>query len=122
MADWFFPEVTAIKVQVPIEIEVFVAAQAGETLLLAPHVPLHLGERLRGIEHPDAASILELFDPSEDRDELLRRVANEAGAAEAQITRVQGREGIAEGARGEPQLAQEFREQLIVIDQFAGGD
>src|SRR5688500_14271872 len=50
-AHWLLPKMAAVKVQVPIEIKIFVAAKAGETLLLTPDMALHLGERFGWVEH-----------------------------------------------------------------------
>src|SRR2546425_10731763 len=50
-----FPEMTAIEVQVPVEIEIFMPAQAAKFLWLLAEMPLHFGERLGGINHRIAA-------------------------------------------------------------------
>src|SRR5579859_282958 len=43
------PIMTAIKVEVPVQIEIFVPTQATKFFLFAAQMPLHFGERLHGI-------------------------------------------------------------------------
>src|SRR5581483_2336558 len=117
-----FPKVAAVEVQVPIEVKILVPAQAAEFLGLLAQVALHFGQRFGGIHHRETAARLHLFDLLEHADEFLGLVADEAGVAEAQVTRSQRGQRITEGAACEAERFQKVRQLVIVVDELAGGD
>ena len=49
------PEMAAIQIQVPVEIKIFVPAQAAEFFRLLPQMPLHFRERFRRVHHREPA-------------------------------------------------------------------
>jgi len=61
------PRLAAPDIEVPVEIEVFMAADAGDRLPLAADITRDFGERRRRVEHRDA-----LFEPA-DRCERLEQ-------------------------------------------------
>ena len=112
----------AIEVEVPIEVEILMTAQAPEFLRLLAQVPLHLCQRLGGIDHRIAAMPFHGLDLLEHLNEFLGFVADQARITEAEIARSQVRQRIAESAALEPKFAQENRQFVVIVDQFAGGD
>src|SRR3954468_9421168 len=91
-----FPEMAAIKIEVPIKVKVFVPAQATEFLGLLAEVALHLGERFGGIDHRIAARFLHRFDLLEYLDEFFDPISNQARIAKAEIARSERGQRIAE--------------------------
>src|SRR4029078_4477371 len=105
-----FPKMTAVQIELPIHIEVLVAPQAGKLLPLPAQVPLHFAERFAGIDHGKPARALDLFDLFKDRDQLLCRVADQAGLAETEVARTQGGERVTECAARKAERPQKVRQ------------
>src|SRR2546425_4704082 len=57
-----FPKVTAIEIEVPVEIKIFMAAQATELFRLAAQMALHFVERFGRIDDREAAASFHLLD------------------------------------------------------------
>src|SRR5687767_9304104 len=55
IAHGFIPGMASIQIKIPVEIEIFMSTQAAKLFLLLPQMPLHLGKRLRRIDHRKAA-------------------------------------------------------------------
>src|SRR6185369_13075307 len=72
------PKVAAVKVQVPIEVEILVAAEAAEFLRFLAQVPLHFGQRLGRVHDGIAALFFHLLDLLEYLDEFVGLVTDEA--------------------------------------------
>jgi hypothetical protein len=72
-----FPEVAAVQVQVPVELEILVAAETAKSFLLAPQMALHFRERLGRVDHWITAALLHLFDFLKNLKELLRAVTDQ---------------------------------------------
>src|SRR5580765_8517049 len=99
---------TAVQVQVPIEVKIFVPAQTAKLFRLAPQVPLHLAERFLGIDDGEMTALLHLFDFLENLDQLLGFVIHQAGIAETQVTRSQVRQRITKRAALESQAREKL--------------
>src|SRR5262249_54952747 len=82
-AHWLFPKMAAVQIEIPIQIEIFVPAEATKFFRLAPQVPLHFVERFSRIDYREMASSLHLFDLLKDLDEFLGFVGDQVGIAEA---------------------------------------
>src|ERR1041385_47652 len=80
------PEVAAIKIKVPIEIKIFVPAQAAELLRFLSQVPLHFRQRLGWVDHGEPAAFFHLLDLLEYLDQFFRAVIHQARLAETQVT------------------------------------
>src|SRR2546423_9948031 len=111
------PEMAAIQVEVPIEVEILVTAQAPEILRLLAQVPLHLRQRLGGIDHRIAAMPFHGLDLLEHLNEFLGFVTDEARITEAKIARSQIGQRIAEGAALETKFTQEYGQFVGIVDQ-----
>lgn len=122
LAHRLFPEMTPEQVQVPIQVEILVPAQAAEFFLFPAQMALHLRERFRGVHHRITAVVFHPLDLLEQFDELGRRIIHQAAVAEAQIAALQVRQRIAEGAAREPECFQEGRQLFVIINQAAGRD
>ena len=83
---------------------------------------LHFGERLGRIDHRETAASLHPLDAVEDLDEFVDAIVDQAGFAEAEVTRTQGRERVAERAGAKSEGAEELRKFVVVVDEAAGGD
>src|SRR5258706_6988272 len=114
--------VTAIEIEVPMKIKVFVPAETAKFFRLFAQVALHFSERFGRIDDRIAALPLHSLDLLEDLNQFLGAISDEARIAEAQIARSEGGQRIAEGAALESKFAQEIRKLFVIIDQFAGGD
>src|SRR6266545_3004552 len=112
------PKMAAVKVQVPIQVKIFVPAQATEFLRFLAQMPLHLGERFRRVHDRITAPLFHLFDLFKNLNEFVGPVTDETRIAEAEIARRQGGERITEGAAFESQPAQEGRQLAIIVNQF----
>lgn len=122
VAHRLLPKVAAIEIEVPIEIKVFVAAEAAEFLLVLAEMALHFSQRFGRVNHRKAAALLHLFDLLENLDQFLGLVIHQAGITEAQVTGSQIGQWIAESAASESELGQEGRQLIVIINQLAGGD
>ena len=116
-----FPEMASVKVQVPVQIEILMAAEANEALGLSFQVPLHLGEGLGWINHREAAAALHFFDFFEHADEFLGGIIDEIGIAKAQVAGLEVGKGIAECAAVKTKFLEEGGQFFVIIDEFAGG-
>ena len=106
-ADGLLPEMAAVKLEVPIEVEVFMAAEAAEFLGLAAEEALHFAEGFAGVLDRESGLGLEAEDAFVDFDEFLDGVIDEAGIAEAEITGFELGEGVAKGAVLEAERGEE---------------
>src|SRR5881394_1412823 len=82
VADRCLPKVAAVKVQVPVEVEILVTAEAAEFLRFLPQMPLHFGQRLGRIHDRITALPLHLLDLLEHLDEFVGPITDECGIAE----------------------------------------
>ena len=112
----------AVEIEVPVQIEILVPAQASEPLGLAAQVPLHFAEGFPRVDHRKAALALQPQDSFINLDQLVGFVAHQAGIAEAQVAGRQVLKRVAERATGEAQLGQEPGQLLIIVDEPAGGN
>src|SRR5262245_25900784 len=65
------PKVAAVKVEVPVQVEILVAAEAAEFFRLLPQMPLHFAQRLGRIHDRITALPLHLLDLLENLDEFV---------------------------------------------------
>src|SRR6266404_5661413 len=93
-----------VQIELPIEIKIFVPAQAAKFLRLLAQMALHLGQRFGRIDDWIAAVPLHGLDLLKDLDQFLRPIRHEARIAEAEITRGQRRKRIAESTALEAQF------------------
>src|SRR6185503_16531497 len=114
-----FPKVTAIQVQIPVEVKIFVPAKTAELLALAAQMALHLVERLGRIHHREAAGALHVLDLLKNLDEFIGAITHQGGIAKTEVTGAQGRKRVAERAAFEAEFAQERRQLVIVLNEFA---
>src|SRR6266566_9628427 len=85
VADGCLPKVTAVKVQVPVEVEILVAAEAAELLRFLAQMPLHFAQRLGRVHDGITALFLHLLDLLKYLDEFAGPITDECGVAEAQV-------------------------------------
>ena len=111
-----FPCVATVKIQIPIEIKIFVPAEATEFLRLFAQMPLHFGEGFGRIHHRIIAVPLHFFDFFKDLDEFVGFVIHQARIAETQIARSKAREWITESATGESERSQKIRKFFVIVD------
>src|SRR6185312_13355986 len=108
------PRLTAPDIEIPVDVEVFVAGDAGDALLLAAHEARDLIERGTGIEYPEA--LLEALDRFQRRQDLLGALlhqlrvlaVDQGGGAETLPPRVRERHGV------ESKPLEGFRQRFIV--------
>src|SRR5262249_27476242 len=115
-----FPEVTTVKIEVPIEVEVFVAAKAPELFAVLAQMPLHFSERFGRIDHGKPAALLHLLDFLKNLQQLVGFVVYEAGIAEAQVAGSKTGQRITEGAAFEAQFGQKSGQLIVIVNQLAG--
>src|SRR6185437_388025 len=122
VAHRFFPEVAAVEVQIPIEVKIFVAAEAAELFPFAPQMALHFVQGFSRVHDRIAAAMLHVFDFVEQLDEFGFRVIHQAAVAEAEITAGERGERVAEGAAFEAERFEERGQFIVIINEPAGGD
>ena len=119
------PVVAAVEVQVPIQIEVFQAAQAGEDFRLFAEMADHFLEGFQRVDDRNLAALFEGLEFLEDLDQFLDRVIDQVRIAEAQVGALQGiahGDGVAEGAAVKAQRGEERRQLGVIVNEAAGGD
>ncbi len=117
-----FPEVTAVKVQMPVEIKVFVPAEAAEFFLLAAQMALHFVERFAGVHHRKIAALFHQFDLLEQFQQFVLLEIHQPAVAKTQIAAGQRCERIAERAAFETERFEKIRQFVVIVNQPAGRD
>ena len=117
-----FPEMTPVKIEIPVEVKIFVAAEAAEFFLFAAQMPLHFIERFRRIHDGKAAVLFHKLDFFKQFDEFLVIKIHQAAVAEAQITARQRGQRITERAAFEFERFEKLRQFLVIFNQPAGRD
>ena len=122
VAHRLLPKVASIKIQVPIEIKVFVTAKAAEFFPVLTQVTLHFRQRFGRIDDRKSAPFLHFLNFLENLDQFLGLVVHQAGIAEAQVAGSQIGQRIAEGAAFEAQFCQKIGQFVVIIDELASRD
>ena len=122
LAHRLVPRMAAVEVEIPVEVKIFVAAEAAEFFLFAAQVALHFIERFGRVHHGIPAVLFHLLDFFKQLNQLLLVEIHQAAVAETQIAARQRRERIAERAAFETERFQKVRKFFIVFNQPAGRD
>jgi hypothetical protein len=81
-----FPEMATVQIEMPVEVEVLVAAEAPELFLLAAEVPLHFAQGFGRIDHREPAVGASGLDLLENLDEFVDPIVDQSDVAEAEVT------------------------------------
>ena len=107
----------AIQIQIPVEVKIFVPAEAAKFFLLAAQMPLHLVERFRRVHDGIAAVLFHLLDFFKQLDQLGVVEIHQAAVAETQIAARQRSQRITERAAFEAERFEKFRQLFVIFNQ-----
>jgi len=119
------PVVAAVEVEIPIEVEIFQSAQAGEDFRFFAEVADHLLEGFERVDNRYFAAFFERLEFAEDLDQFLGGVIDQVRIAKAQVgalQRVAYGDGVAEGAAVKAKGGEERRQFGVIVNEAAGGD
>jgi hypothetical protein len=119
VAHGLFPKMAAVKVEIPVEVKIFVTGEAAKFFTFAAQMPLHFIQRLHWIDDSKTTAPFHPFDFLEQLDQLVFGVTHQAAVAETQVAAGQRSQRITERAALETECFEKRGQFVVIIDQPA---
>ena len=112
----------AVKVEIPVEIKIFMTGEAAEFFSFAAQMPLHFIQRFHWIDDRETTAPFHPFDFLEQLDQLVFCVIHQAAVAETQVAAGQRSQRITERAALEAERFEKRGQFVVIINQPARRD